>query len=161
MAHKRIKGVELAERRARVAELYLRQHTQQEIADMLEVDQSLVSLDLKAIQVQWRESALADMNEAKQRELERIDQLEREYWQAWERSQEDAETVTKKQKSGEDKPELSLQKKGQTGDPRFLQGVQWCIERRCKVLGIDAPEKREYSGRLSFELTFKDDISND
>jgi hypothetical protein len=27
------------------------------------------------------------------------------------------------------------------GDPRFLNGVQWCIDRRAKLLGLDAPSK--------------------
>lgn len=27
------------------------------------------------------------------------------------------------------------------GDTKFLAGVQWCIERRCKLLGLDAPSK--------------------
>lgn len=27
------------------------------------------------------------------------------------------------------------------GDPRFLAGIQWCIDRRAKLLGLDAPTK--------------------
>lgn len=27
------------------------------------------------------------------------------------------------------------------GDPRYLAGVQWCIEIRCKLLGIEAPKR--------------------
>jgi hypothetical protein len=30
---------------------------------------------------------------------------------------------------------------GQAGDPRFLQGVACCIDRRCKLLGLDKPDK--------------------
>lgn len=29
----------------------------------------------------------------------------------------------------------------QLGDPRYLQIVSWCIERTCKLLGLDAPTK--------------------
>ena len=25
------------------------------------------------------------------------------------------------------------------GDPRYLQGIQWCIQERCKILGLYAP----------------------
>jgi hypothetical protein len=28
-----------------------------------------------------------------------------------------------------------------SGDPRYLQGIQWCIDRRAKMLGLDAPSK--------------------
>lgn len=27
------------------------------------------------------------------------------------------------------------------GDPRYLAGVQWCIDKRCKLLGLDAPTR--------------------
>ena len=42
---------------------------------------------------------------------------------------------------------------GQAGDPRFLAGVQWCIERRCKIIGIDAPTKSELTGAGGKPLT--------
>lgn len=29
------------------------------------------------------------------------------------------------------------------GDPRFLAGVQWCINRRCILLGLDTPSKAQ------------------
>lgn len=151
--------------RRRVAELYLRQWTQVAIAAELGIDQSTVSRDLQAIQKQWRESAIVDMNEAKQRELARIDALELEYWQAWQRSQEDIVSSTSKHR-GADKEdlrreELSLQKKQQDGDPRFLQGVQWCIEQRCKLLGINAPEKFDFAGNVTYRLTFRNSEGND
>ena len=33
--------------------------------------------------------------------------------------------------------------KGQAGDSRFLQGIQWCINKRSELLGLDAPEKHD------------------
>ncbi len=86
-------------------------------------------------------------NEAKARELAKVDTLEVEYWDAWKRSQQNAEVeTTKMQGSDPDKPgRLEKQKRveGQVGDPRFLAGVQWCIQKRCEILGVDAPEKQE------------------
>jgi len=32
------------------------------------------------------------------------------------------------------------------GDPRFLTGVQWCVEQRCKMLGLLAAVKNEHMG---------------
>ena len=32
------------------------------------------------------------------------------------------------------------------GDPRFLEGIFKCIDKRCKMLGLDAPAKQEISG---------------
>jgi len=139
---------EVARDRRRIADLYLRGRLQAEIADELKIDQSTVSRDLKALYEEWRQSALIDFNEAKARELAKIDHLERTYYEAWERSREDAEVEATKvvDINGGKRYEAQTQRKGQAGDPRFLQGVQWCIERRCRILGVDAPEKHEHSG---------------
>jgi len=145
MSGKRRSNGQLARDRRRIANLYLQGWLQVDIAQEVGVSQSTVSLDIKALQKQWLASALVDIDAAKSKELARIDRLEREYWDAWLRSQEDAETTKTKweEKGGSSTEEIS---KGQVGDPRFLQGVEWCIERRCKILGIDAPQKQEISG---------------
>ena len=113
-----------------LARRYLQGEYQADIAADLGVSQSTISADLKKLQRRWQASALVDLNAAKAQELAKIDNLEREYWEAWTRSCADAETVVKKAK------EATQTIKGQAGDPRFLAGVQWCIERRCKLLGL-------------------------
>jgi hypothetical protein len=131
-----------------MADLYLQGWLQADIAGELRIDQSTVSRDLKALQSEWLSSALMDFNEAKAQEIAKIDRLEREYWQAWARSCEDAEQTTQ-----EGTPvkvdKVKKTSKGQAGDPRFLQGVQWCIERRCKILGVDAPTEVKHSGAVN------------
>ncbi len=147
---------QLARDRRRVADLYLRGELQVAIAEAVGISQTTVSRDLKALQKEWLASSLVDYNKAKARELAKVDHLERTYHAAWERSCEDAESATRKQKGkvirqqdkdgkwvAEQPAEVSKTSKGQVGDPRFLQGVQWCIERRCKILGIDAPTKHD------------------
>ena len=141
---------ELARDRRRIADLYLQGWTQTAIANKIGIHQPAVSRDLKALQKAWLASALIDLNNAKAKELAKVDKLEREYWVAWERSYEDAETVKQRGSPATAgagiKPE-SIEKtvKGQAGDPRFLAGVQWCIERRCKIIGIDAPTNIDLS----------------
>lgn len=143
--------------RQRISTLYLEGWLQCDIADEVGLSQSTVSNDLKILQKQWLSSTLININEAKAKELARIDKLEQEYYQAWHRSCEDAETITEKGKGSKAKAkddednsptrptefEKTVQRKGQAGDPRFLQGVQWCISQRCKILGVNAPKKSE------------------
>ena len=148
MSGKRRSKSQLIRDRRRIADMYLQGKTQADIAEEVGIDQSTVSRDIAALQDAWRESALIDVDEAKANALAKVDRLEREYWDAWERSCEDAETVRmegKATKEGEDgAPERVVKtSKGQAGDPRFLAGVQWCIERRCKIIGVDAPTKNE------------------
>lgn len=153
-----------------MADLYLKGWLQVDIAAELQINQSTVSRDLRALHKQWLKEALVDYDKAKAKELAKIDRLEREYWVAWVRSCEDAEMVKEKtqnilQRQGESGELVALEypdgttktRKGQAGDPRFLQGVQWCIERRCKILGVDAPEQMHMdvngTGTLTIQLT--------
>ena len=135
---------ELVRDRRLIAAKYLHGDKQSEIAQDLGLSPIMVSRDLKALQDEWMRSSMMDLNEAKARELAKIDDLERTYWEGWERSKRDAET---KRNKATDVPgkgrqyEVDTVVEGQTGDPRFLDGVQRCIERRCKLLGIDAPDR--------------------
>ena len=129
--------------------MYLAGRFQHEIATALGVTRQQIGYDLKVLQKMWRTSALQDFDQAKAEELAKIDALERQYQDAWERSCAAARTeiarAKRTQQQGES-IEKSTRTEDQVGDPRFLAGVQWCIERRCKIRGIDAPTKSELAG---------------
>jgi hypothetical protein len=134
----------------RIATLYLKGKRQVDIAAELGIAQSQVSYDLKEIHARWRKSALVDINEVKQRELARIDELERTYWDAWNRSM--GETVkTTTSKSDKDGGKASITKEQQVGNPAYLSGVQWCIEQRCKIFGIYEATKITVDWRKELE----------
>jgi transcriptional regulator with XRE-family HTH domain len=146
----------------RVSQMYLQGDTQAEIAASLDLSQATISRILKDLQAEWMKSALIDINEAKARELAKIDALEVEYWSAWKRSQEDAESeITKMQgtppKQGDANPapaKLETQKKreGQSGNPAFLRGIEWCINKRCEIIGVNAPIKQEINNKGTIEI---------
>jgi predicted transcriptional regulator len=132
--------------RREISRLYLKGMYQADIAEKLGLSQPTVSRDIKLLIEEWKVERVYDINEAKARELAKVDNLELEYWDAWRRSQENAEKETKKAvQDAKGKPRQEVQKvtEGQVGDPRFLTGVQWCIERRCLILGVDAPKKTD------------------
>lgn len=132
-----------------ISRLYLQGWLQVAIVDYLAknrsytVTQAIISRDLKTIQERWQASAIRSFDEAKANELAKIDNLELTYWSQWQASIEPVvKRRTSKKVDGqvtEATQEVSLG----TGDPRFLQGVQWCIDRRCKLLGLDAPIKQQ------------------
>ena len=150
--------------RKRISELYLKGWLQAEIAEELHLSQPTVSNDLKAIQKEWLKSTLQDFDKLKARELAKIDNLELVYWEAWERSKDNKKSKTIKlnprrgqtRATNENITEIKTKDEDLIGDPRFLSGVQWCIDRRCKLLGIDAPEKHELSGTVKTPRTFKE-----
>lgn len=144
--------IQASQHRPLIASMYLKGYNQYEIADQLGITQATVSRDLKLIQEQWRQSAVHDMDQAKQRELERIDVLELEAWNAWLRSQQNAETETVTDVGIGDKPVTRRESKGQTGNAQYLSVVQWCIAQRCKILGIEAPVKQDVQGSLDIRV---------
>lgn len=149
----------MEKRRAQVAELYLKGWTQWEIARKVKVDQGTVSRDLKAMHEHWKAAGVRDLDAIKQKELDKIDHLERTYWAAWDRSCKTASKTRKKrneiteQVSPDEKVtrtagpvEITEQKEGRDGNPAFLAGVQWCINRRCELLGLDKPKRVVHGG---------------
>src|SRR3990167_6975543 len=123
--------------------LYLSGHSQADIGQKIGVSQQQVGKYLRKLQAAWLARLGEGLESVKGRELARLDRLEREYWRAWERSQEDAETVKQKVSGKEPTAKVQAEKvsKGQSGDPRYLQGILGCIEMRLKIVGGFAPTK--------------------
>ncbi len=135
-----------------ISDLYLKGWIQADIRSHLaqtrdyEISQQTISNDIKALQKRWLESSLVSFDEAKAQEIEKINHLEMTYWAAYENSKDP--TVRRKTVKKVDGAvtEGTQEVIADTGDPRFLQGVLNCIDRRIKLLGLDAPTKREVSG---------------
>jgi|GEM_PF-1210272 len=141
-----------------IADLYLRHRTQVEIRDELNavrhynISRSQIMYDINKIHKRWLQSSLVDFDKVKARELARIDRLEREYWVSWVESKEDQETSTSSRSTGRAAYEkVELKRVGQVGDPRFLAGVQWCIEQRMKIFGFYAPTQIDLEWRREAE----------
>ena len=146
----------------RITSLYLTGKTQQAIADEIGVSREQIKYDLLTIKRRWRESTLIDINEAKHRELDRLDELERTYWDAWIKSCGER-TKTRQEKTGIGIGKASVEKENLLGNPAYLAGVQSCIEQRCKIIGLYAPTRQEHTGRdgrpIATETTVKPDLS--
>lgn len=132
-------------RRERVAAMYLQGLTQYEIAEREKINQGNVSRDLQAVRKAWQSSAIRDYDEDVNRELDRIDLLERTYWDAWQRSlSERTRSRTKRRTGAQPSDEASVEREQRDGNPAYLAGVLSCIEKRCKILGLDAPERHRH-----------------
>ncbi|OPZ76108.1 MAG: hypothetical protein BWY79_01776 [Actinobacteria bacterium ADurb.Bin444] len=112
---------------------------------------------MKHLHGEWLKQATENIATLKARELAKVDGLERTYWAAWERSCREAKrkslktegTITREITDPDGSTrfvqqvpaEQVLTTEERVGDKRYLEGVQWCIDRRCKILGVDAPLK--------------------
>jgi len=147
-----------------LAGLYLQGKTQQQIAEHFSTNRPYslstyaIGHDIQILHQRWIETQLLNMDEAKARELSRIDKLEMAYWDGWDRSlktQEtfEAEKVEDTQPGAKGTTQKFIKERSHkkevtmVGEPRFLDGVARCIEQRCRILGIHEPQKIEVDWR--------------
>src|SRR5215470_14010030 len=115
MARKMRKPLEREQDLRETAALYLCGLTQGEIAQRLGVSRQQIGYDLKLLQRRWQESALADFHAKKAAELAKVDELERTYWEAWERSCQMREITSQERTQGSE---------DQTKEGRLKAGVR-------------------------------------
>lgn len=149
------------ERRVEVARLYCDGVPQKTIAEMFGISIQMVSKDLKDIRKSWRDAKLESYNQMIENELEKIDALEQEAMHGWGRSRLDSESLEHKMAGVDDDGEVVWEMikkttKGRAGDSRFLDVIGRCIERRCKLLGLDAPERFTMDGEIEMRVVGDD-----
>lgn len=131
----------IEQRRQKVSELALKSLSQAEIAAQLGVTQPTVSNDLKQVRELWRDSGIRDFELGVAMALRRLDLVEREAWEAWERSQKPAQSAVIVGEGVSQPARKTL--RNQNGDPRYLALVLRCEEARRALLALDAPRRTE------------------
>jgi len=165
MATRKRTRTQIVADRAKIAGMYLRGVSQYTIAGQLGITREMVTYDMAAVREEWRKSAVSDLNQARHQELARIDEIERENWIAWEASKTGKEVTTTRQRrkgltqtsqSGQqmDVPMEQVNEAGrrtETRDPnpQFMEKIQWCVEMRCKILGLFAPTELRHTGAIA------------
>lgn len=155
MAVPKSKKIEISRRRALVAEMYIRKMYQHDIAAELGVARQTVMADLKALQKEWQESAAVNIAESKAEQLAKIDELERQAWDAWEQSKGERKISRIRGapgKADDSKPnilEKTVTTEERTGNIVYWNAVLDCIKERCKILGLNAPEQHEHNTKIT------------
>lgn len=123
-SHRRRQEIERAARRMQVADLLTSGVTDQSrIAGRLGVNQSTVSRDIKIIEAQWHERAAEAIDIAKGKDLDRTERLIEALW-----------------------PDAI------TGKWRATDRVIALMQHRARLLGLNAPEKREDTQRVEVSI---------
>jgi hypothetical protein len=122
----------LAERRLKAVWLWFQGLTTAEIAVKIGVGERQARKDLAQAREDWGANIKRKLAYELNKRLSQYDMLKAEFFAAWKASQirsvrtgvtGDAEVMT------------------QAGDPRYLNGYRECLDRECKLLGLDAPER--------------------
>ena len=150
------KRVEIAERRARVSEMYLTgRKTHLQIAKELGVSEPVVQEDLQSLQAQWRHDARLNTDAHIAIMLKKLDADEKRALDAFERSRKPKRIASASEKhslEGTETTRSASVEERDEGDVRFLAELHKCRELRCKILGLvgkkddDKEEKNKLNG---------------
>ena len=154
-----------------IAQLYKRGFTIRAIKaelmkrfDLKALSTATIHRDIQALLNEWRESRLANIDDALQLELTRIDDIVKELWEQWEKSKEDYTRTQRKRKGAPTKNNTTNNEDGsiktysieeQTqqvlglGNPAYIAEIRQQLSERRKLLGLYAPEKRDLTGDVS------------
>lgn len=123
--------------RAELSSLYAEGWTIRDLASHFGVSMQIICHDMNVIRSRWLEEGKANYGEWINRELITLDKVEVEAWAAWEESKK-PQLRTKKSDLCDSKSATT-----QSGNPKFLEIITNNLARRAKLLGYDAPEKRD------------------
>lgn len=117
------------------------------LAEVLGVDVSTVSRDIKGLMAQWRNSIEIKGKAAFERELFEHFRVYEEAWSEYERSKEPmkSQTIYK----GEGKNFIQATQKERVGNPVFLQIALQARQQIIKLLGIEAPQEFVINGQIT------------
>jgi hypothetical protein len=148
-----------------IARMYVRGKSQYEMKNLLNAmypDRPLsakaIFADLQSIRQAWLQSTLVDFNTAKAKELARLDEAEREAWEAWERSKD--KHIRIEYETADDQVPFSVDKvanvhrrkkhkiiEATVGDIKYLEMVERMIKMRCDILGLFQAQKLQIDWR--------------
>ena len=143
--------LQIADDRRQMAHYYFDEHMRQvDIAVRLnerpdvdyKLSQTMVSYDLRVVQQEWLRQRTENNASNKAEELQKIAYLESEYYAAWIRSRSKRQRQREEKSSAKGtkaRSKMTITSDEPVGDPRFLTGVQCCIDLRCKILGLFNP----------------------
>jgi hypothetical protein len=151
---------------AEVARLSLQGWNNRQIAEVRGVNRTQINYDMKALTKAWQDRAMIDFNAAKGQQLERLDLMEKELWDAWFASKEDStetrveqsetptgqtRTVTNPDGTTTTEPivrrgsKSTVGRKRRTGNPDYMALILQTAQERSKLLGLYPKETTDLS----------------
>lgn len=156
----KLSQAEREERHDLLAQMYVKGYTQAEMAAELGLVQSTINKEIRKMVDRWAGTKFEDLDRYKSEQLHRINMMESELWEAWEKSKTARKVIVNKSKSGELLNDVdaitgrpikvqedkywklaTTEEEATGGDMQYMNGIMWCVSERSKILGINAPKK--------------------
>ena len=125
--------------RSKLAGLYLHGVSTTEMAVRVGLTRRTVQAELVAIRDDWKARTQIDFESAIAQQLDRVDLVEKYAFEGWERSltRKTVETKQAVRTVGGQVDRATVRAETGNGDPAFLARLSWCIEQRCRILGLE------------------------
>lgn len=136
--------METEARKYKIAELYTKGMNQRDIAAQVGTSQQFVCREIRKILNAAKEKMFIDIDDYKRDTMQKTEHIISEALDSWRKSKEKyaSKTVNYAYDNGKAVKQSKSVKK-ENGDPKYLDVANKAIERRCKILGLDAPQKIE------------------
>jgi len=134
--------------RSKLAGLYLHGVSTTEMAVRVGLTRRTVQAELVAIRDDWKGRTQTDFESAIAQQLDRVDLVEKYAFEGWERSltRKTVETKQAVRTVNGQVDRATLRAETGNGDPAFLARMSWCIEQRCRILGLEKPREVTIQG---------------
>lgn len=131
-------------RMATIADRYFTgRYRQSDIAKELGVSRATVIRDLQTLREEWKAERINDIDEAVAVELKRLERIEAENWDSWYQSKGVVEKSRSSRKicAGIETVAKQVESHNECGDPRYMNVILACVDKRCQLLGLYKPVK--------------------
>ena len=134
--------------RSKLAGLYLHGVSTTEMAVRVGLTRRTVQAELVAIRDDWKGRTQIDFESAIAQQLDRVDLVEKYAFEGWERSLTRKTVETKQAVRTVNGQVDRATVRAETGDgnPVYLARLSWCIEQRCRILGLEKPREVTIQG---------------
>ena len=134
--------------RSKLAGLYLHGVSTADMAVRVGLTRRTVQAELMCIKTEWRTRTQIDFESAIAQQLDRVDLVEKYAFEGWERSltRKTVETKQAVRTVNGQVDRATLRAETGNGDPAFLARMSWCIEQRCRILGLEKPREVTIQG---------------
>lgn len=151
----RAKAVRVEKELEVVADLYATGWRQSDIAEHLGMTVEKVSKSIAKVRQKWLENQTMDFAVRQAVELEKLDRLEGELWEAWEKSKKGlkkkiSSDLLRTTPRGDQTEKISATEElDQPGEVKYLELIAKIVAQRCKILGLDAPTVIQHTGEIA------------
>ena len=138
-ADRRIEGA------ARIANLYVRGYSPEQITRKLGCDRADVLKCISIARKRWRKRASKAYDDLIAHEVAKLDEVERSAWDGWDRSLREEVQTGNEETEGPKGPTIktSVKRVTKAGSPAFLQTITATVKQRCELLGLTKGESED------------------